>query len=380
MTPWLLISGDFTPLGGMDYANHALAKYLASRPGAEVHLVAHRAWYDLAALAPVKLHSVWRPLNSHLAGMPLLMRAGRRWARRLTAKGTRVVVNGGNCEWYDVTWVHYVHAAYCPRRVGSPFYRIKSWATHHHDRAAERRILTRARTVVCNSWRTYRDVVERVGVPEARAHVVYYGVDPERFALITPAERADARAALGWGNDQPIVAFVGALGDRRKGFDTLFAAWKLLCSAPSWDGHLAVVGSGAELPAWQQRARQAGMAGRIYFLGFRKDVQRVLAAADLLVHPARYEAYGLGVHEALCRGLPALVSAEAGVAERYPSELRALLLPNPDDVTDLVDRLRHWRSHLAAYRAAMAPLSDALRKHSWTTMAERIVQIVETAA
>ena len=51
----------------------------------------------------------------------------------------------------------------------------------------------------------------------------------------------------------------------------------------------------------------------------------VFAACDLLIHPARYEAYGLAVHEALCRGLPALVSATAGVAERYPEDLGQLL-------------------------------------------------------
>ena len=39
-----------------------------------------------------------------------------------------------------------------------------------------------------------------------------------------------------------------------------------------------------------------------------------------MVHPARYEAYGLGVHEAICRGLPAIVSAGAGIAELYPAD------------------------------------------------------------
>jgi len=41
---WVLVSGDFTPLGGMDHANHGLASYLARSVGAEVHLVTHRAW------------------------------------------------------------------------------------------------------------------------------------------------------------------------------------------------------------------------------------------------------------------------------------------------------------------------------------------------
>ena len=33
MTPWLLVAGDFTPLGGMDAANYALARYLVEGLG-----------------------------------------------------------------------------------------------------------------------------------------------------------------------------------------------------------------------------------------------------------------------------------------------------------------------------------------------------------
>jgi glycosyltransferase involved in cell wall biosynthesis len=209
--------------------------------------------------------------------------------------------------------------------------------------------------------------------------VVYYGTDPERFHLITAAERAAARARLGWNNDRPVAVFVGALGDRRKGFDTLFSAWQTLCRDPRWDCDLAVVGSGAELPAWQQRAREAGLAERIHFLGFRQDVPQVLAACDVMVHPARYEAYGLGVHEALCRRVPALVSAQAGVAERYPPELHDLLIPDPEDAADLADRLRHWRNNLGRIAADVLSLSNSLRSHTWDRMAEQIVQLVQAA-
>ena len=380
MSTWVLISGDFTPLGGMDYANHALARYLGGRAGNEVHLVTHRAWEDLAALPAVTVHRVWRPMNYHLAGMPLLARTGRRWARRLRAREARVVVNGGNCSWYDVTWVHYVHAAYCPQTLAPSVYRLKNWASRRYVLAAERRTLARARVVLCNSRRTYRDVVERLGVAESRAHVVYYGTDAVRFARVTPAEREEARTAMGWRHDRPLVTFVGALGDRRKGFDTLFAAWKILCEHPGWDCDLAVAGSGAELPVWRERAQLAGLGQRILFLGFRQDVPRLLAASDAMVHPARYEAYGLGVHEALCRGIPALVSAGAGVAERYPAGLESLLIPDPDDPGSLAERLKHWRNNLEHFQTAVVPLADALGRHSWDQMAERIVQLIRAAA
>jgi glycosyltransferase involved in cell wall biosynthesis len=273
-----------------------------------------------------------------------------------------------------------VHAAYRPRIAANKLHRLKTWATNHYHLAAERQTLKRARLVLCNSRRTYRDVVEGVGVAEERVRIVYYGVDPMRFALVTPAEREEVRAALGWRHDRPVATFVGALGDRRKGFDTLFAAWRILCANPRWDCDLAVVGSGAEANAWQQRARENGLAERICFLGFRQDVPRILAASDVLVHPARYEAYGLGVHEALCRGVPALVSADAGVAERYPEYLHALLIPNPDDPIDLAERLRHWRANLERLRACVLPLSESLSGHTWNCMAREIVTAIQTAA
>ena len=125
---WLIVSGDFTPWGGMDRANHALASYLAGREGAEVHLVSHRVADDLATLPNVRVHGVRRPWGKHLLGAPLLAREGRRQALRLASRGARVVVNGGNCRWDDVNWVHYVHAAWQPPRDGSYGRRLKTWA------------------------------------------------------------------------------------------------------------------------------------------------------------------------------------------------------------------------------------------------------------
>ena len=50
MSTWLLVSGDFTPYGGMDMANFALASYLAGAENTSVHLVSHQVSPELAAL------------------------------------------------------------------------------------------------------------------------------------------------------------------------------------------------------------------------------------------------------------------------------------------------------------------------------------------
>jgi glycosyltransferase involved in cell wall biosynthesis len=379
MTPWLLVAGDLTPLGGMDTANHALARHLASR-GEEVHVVTHRAWPDLHGLPSLTVHDVWRPFGRHVLGSPMLSRAGRQMWPRLRARGGHAVVNGGNCRVAAANWVHYVHAAYTPAVAGAPVRRATAWVAHQRDLAAEREALRDAQVVICNSGRTARDVVERVGIDASRVRVVYYGTDADRFRPVTSEERAAGRALLGRTDDRPIVGFVGALGDRRKAFDTLFDAWAVLCRRGDWDADLVVVGAGGELEAWRARAREARLDGRIAFLGFRSDVPQLLAGLDALVHPARYEAYGLSVQEALCRSLPALVSASAGVAERYPEELRDLLIDDPDSAGELADRLWRWRADADRYRTLVAPLSVSLRGRTWDAMSREIVALVERAA
>lgn len=372
---FLLVAGDLVETGGMDRANYALADHL-SRSGAEVHLVAHRVAEPLAGRPNVFVHSVPRPLDSHLAGAPLLDRWGRRQARRIAAQGGRVIVNGGNCLWGDVNWVHFVHAAYVPEsRAG----RLHSWKTRYHHRRSlnqEAASLRRARVVIANSERTRSDLIERVGLDGARIRTVYLGVDPERFRPISAAERAGIRASLGWPSGDVRVAFVGGLGDRRKGFDTVFAAWRLLLSDREPNAVLVVVGRGVELEIWKRLAAKAGMDGRIEFLGFRDDVPRVLAACDALVSPSRYESYGLVVQEALCTGIPALVSRDAGIAERYPAGLRGLLLDDPADAAELASCLKRWLGNRAGVQKRLREFSATLRRHSWDHMAGEIVECI----
>ena len=122
------------------------------------------------------------------------------------------------------------------------------------------------------------------------------------------------------------------------------------------------------------------MGDRVRFLGFSDQIPDLLAAADLLVSPVRYESYGLNVQEALCRGVPAIVSAGAGVAERYPSQLRDLLLRDPEDVNDLINRMFMWRSRMDHWTQRVSEFSNELRAYSWRNMAERFYGFATGAA
>jgi len=372
----VLVSGDFVRTGGMDMPNFALAQHLANC-GNEVDVVAHRVAGELEAHRNIHFHRVAKPLNSYLLGAPLLDRAGRRVARNRGASDARVLVNGGNCQVGDVNWVHYVHAAYQPHETHAysrALYakaRIARFLNLKHERSA----LHLARIVVANSERTRRDLTTHLSIDATRIRTVYYGIDATRFFPPSEGRRAELRRQFGW-PVRPQVAFIGALGDRRKGFDTLYDAWSTLCRSSSWDADLVVVGLGAELPKWKARAFSDGIGERIRFLGFRRDVPDVLSACDAMVAPTRYEAFGLGVMEALCTGLPALVSADAGVAERYPANLARLLLADPESSSELQFCLKNWREHADDLCGMTREHSTTLRSRTWEVMASEIGQLL----
>jgi glycosyltransferase involved in cell wall biosynthesis len=360
----------------MDRANYALAEYLAGR-GDTVHLVAHRVAADLAARRGVVVHRVPRPFGAHLIGAPLLARAAVR-RRRALPPGARVLMNGGNGADGVPTWVHYLHAAYTPEADASLRARLSASAARRYYLAREAAALRAAPLVICNSRVTASDVQRHYGVPASKTPVIYYGIDGTAFGEAGHAERLAARAGLGIPPDRAVAIFIGALGDRRKGFDLLFEAWRSLSANGGWDADLIVAGTGAEQPAWAARARAAGLAG-VRLLGFRTDIAALLAAADVLVHPARYEAYGLGVHEAICRGVPAIVSGTAGIAERFPADLTPLVLPAGARAADVAAALVRWRQDVAGWRARVRELSVTLRARTWQHMAADIAAAVEAA-
>jgi glycosyltransferase involved in cell wall biosynthesis len=245
-------------------------------------------------------------------------------------------------------------------------------------RRAERRALAMARVVIANSERTRRDVLAVVPGAAERVHTVYLGTDPDAFRPLDAGDAVRARERLAVPVSGPIVTFIGALGhDRNKGFDVLFDAWRTLCAEPAWDAHLLVAGAGAEVELWRQRSRCAGLDGRVHLLGFTSEPATVLAASDVLVSPTHYDGYGLAVHEALCRGIPAFVTDAAGVAERYPPELGDLVWAAPAHAGDVVRGLRAWRADVASYRDRIRPFADRLRRRHWRDMARDIVELIE---
>lgn len=380
--PWVIVSGGFHRSGGMDRANAALARYLCDRD-APVHLVGYRFDPEFEGRPGVTLHRAAKPAGSFYLGQRELDRLGRAVAREAMTSGpaARVLVNGSNCAWPGLNWIHYVHHAWSPRNGGAPlWFRLKDKLQASRARRNERRCIALARSIVANSERTRRDLIDLIGASPSRVHTIYLGADSD-WKAIDPPRRASARHWLKRPEPRPLIAFVGAFGyDSRKGFDTLWTAWRRLCADSRWDADLIVAGSGRALPRWRTEIARAGLAHRVAILGFTDRVPDVLAASDLLVSPVRYESYGLNVHEALCCGVPAIVTESAGVAERYRDDARELLLRDAEDADELAALMTRWRADMDGFRRRIEPLTRALRARTWDDVAADIAALAERDA
>src|ERR1700722_2587711 len=178
-SPWVLVAGGFHRKGGMDKANLALAEYLVGQ-GTPVHLVCFTIDADLAQHPLVTVHIVSRPANSYFLGRPLLDFTGRKIARRVLGRwpGAQVLVNGDNCLWPAINWVHYVHAAWDEGPPEGPLWfpakqRLNRWLVRRHERSAARV----GRLFITNSDRPSRDLIDRLNIDARRVHTIYLGAE-----------------------------------------------------------------------------------------------------------------------------------------------------------------------------------------------------------
>lgn len=187
--------------------------------------------------------------------------------------------------------------------------------------------------MIVNSRATAETLVRRIHWrPAGTVHVLPNGVDLSRFER--PRPRAETRVALRIPAEAPVLMALGELTDRKNVALLLAAAPRLVAAFRGL--RILVAGEGKEEARLREQARALGVEKSVTFLGFRRDVPDLLAAADVLVHPARVEGFGYAVAEAMAAGLPVVATNASSLPELVDAGRTGALFP-PEDADALAE-------------------------------------------
>ena len=187
--------------------------------------------------------------------------------------------------------------------------------------------------------------------PQVDAYQRAWDTQDARITLLPPTINAARRkpqlrsdGTRNWLREEMAVGAGGtlwlAIGSqpRVKGMDRTLEALES-CS----DARLVIAGVTPSSKAGRRLSRMAakqGLRERVRLLGVREDIPELMAAADLLVHPARTETTGTVILEALVNGLPVIASGICGYAEHVARADAGVVLPEPFKPVAFIDALR----------------------------------------
>jgi glycosyltransferase involved in cell wall biosynthesis len=146
------------------------------------------------------------------------------------------------------------------------------------------------------------------------------------------------------------------------------------------NAHLLLIGTGELFVQTKATVADGTVADRIHFLGARPDARQILGLADIYVHPARGEGFGLAPVEAMLAQKP-VVCARDGAMVEYVTHGKTGLLFQPGDALGLADQVEI----LARDQQLRAELGKAARQHclrefSLTNFAEQVCDFTERCA
>jgi UDP-glucose:(heptosyl)LPS alpha-1,3-glucosyltransferase len=167
------------------------------------------------------------------------------------------------------------------------------------------------RAIIAISDMVKRDMMRWYRIPEERIHVVYNGVDIERFHPRNRRYREEIRRRHGIG-DEFVILFVSN-NFRMKGLGSLIKALADMKKENSPPLRLLVLGRDRQ-DSYAGLAREMGISEEVIFAGSTHEPEKYYGASDLLVHPTFYDACSLTVLEALGSGLPVITTVSNGAS------------------------------------------------------------------
>jgi glycosyltransferase involved in cell wall biosynthesis len=236
------------------------------------------------------------------------------------------------------------------------------------------------------NWLLYRRLFRIVGISEGVSRDILadnWGLQPEKVTTIqnglkyepflVDLEREAAKAEILPGmQDRFWFGTAGRLSEV-KNYQTLIEAFSEAAAALP-DSILVIAGQGELEATLKDATRTLGLEGRVFFLGFRRDIPRLLQALDVFLLPSLREGLPLALLEAMAAARPAIASRVGGIPEVVGDSGCAILV-DPRDREQLAQALEQMRRISPEERAAMG--ARARERAVTKVSAERMIRNYE---
>jgi UDP-glucose:(heptosyl)LPS alpha-1,3-glucosyltransferase len=235
-------------------------------------------------------------------------------------------------------------------RIFSPKQWVSGWVENAPYQAK------RLRAIIAISDMVKQDMMRWYRIPEERIHVVYNGVDIERFHPRNRRFREEIRRKHGIG-DEFVVLFVSN-NFRMKGLAFLIRALAEIKKENSPPLKLLVLGRDRQ-DSYLGLARDMGIFEEVTFAGSTHEPEKYYGASDLLVHPTFYDACSLTVLEALASGLPVITTHFNGASGIIIQGQEGFVISDPRDGQALGKKISFFLNREKLARASIAARSLA---------------------
>jgi glycosyltransferase involved in cell wall biosynthesis len=165
---------------------------------------------------------------------------------------------------------------------------------------------------LANSAAQYQFLLDYQLLPPKRVVLMKNSVDCSRFR---PGDQLAARASTGLDPNRFWILAVSQARPEKRVEQIIRTVHTVAQARPETRLGFVYVGDGPPVDDWKRLAAELGIADICVFAGRQNDVLPYYQAADLMVHAAERESFGLAIVEAMSCGLPVVASAAAGPRE-----------------------------------------------------------------
>src|SRR6266851_772525 len=237
-------------------------------------------------------------------------------------------------------------------------------------RRMERLLARCSDRIIAVSEQVKQDLVRYGVAPPEKISVIPLGFDLQPF-LDSGEHRGALHRELGLTNGARLIGIVGRIFPIKN--HRLFLEAAARVAAEERSAHFVVVGDGVLRPEMEAHARGLGIADRVTFTGWRRDLPRIYPDLDVLVVSSRNEGTPVSAIEAMASACPVVATRVGGLPDLIEDGETGRLVPSEDAPALAAAILHVLREPDAARRLAEAARADVRERFR----AERLIGDME---